>query len=208
MAAAASFHSESPEMLQPAEPAMGTTRKKKRVIKKNVKKASPAAVRKQGSTQKKAVDKRTKVELLPQSVAACLRGITPSQPVTVWTVASDCSGLCTEGLASKLAFGLHCEVQVVHKYASESCPKKRPVFAQKKDQFKSIEESFFCLEPRMKARCPRAPGNLSKMPSVLITFTTICRPAPLFPQRCGTTLTCTGLASHASHFHLPGPRRG
>ena len=113
----------------------------KRVV-KNVTKASPAAVRKQGSTQKKAVDKRTKVELLPQSVAACLRGITPSQPVTVWTVASDCSGLCTEGLASKLAFDLQGEVQVVHKYASEIYPKRDRFLRKKKDQFKSLEDFF------------------------------------------------------------------
>lgn len=55
----------------------------------------------------------------------------PTHPVRVWTVASDCSGLCTEGLASKLAFGATQEVKVIHKYASEVCPKKRPVISLK-----------------------------------------------------------------------------
>ena len=72
---------------------------------------------------KKAAAK-PKVELIPQSVRACLSGVPPARPVRVWTVASDCSGLCTEGLASKLAFGPS-ETKVIHKYASEACPEKR-----------------------------------------------------------------------------------
>lgn len=39
------------------------------------------------------------------------------------SVASDCSGLCTEGLALRLALPLR--IKIVHKYASESCTSKR-----------------------------------------------------------------------------------
>ena len=42
---------------------------------------------------------------------------------SIFTVASDCSGLCTEAVAVRLTFPL--ALKVFHKYASEICPEKR-----------------------------------------------------------------------------------
>ena len=94
---------------------------------------------------------RPKVDLIPQSVTAYLRGPPPTHPVRVWTVASDCSGLCTEGLASKLAFGATQEVKVIHKYASEVCPKKRPVIS-----LKQFGNNCHVKVSRTRHQCPCA----------------------------------------------------
>ena len=94
--------------------------KAKTGLSKPVKLPEKKKSKKPGSKQ---VTVREKVPLepeLPASQSFC--GQAPALPLGTWTVASDCSGLCTEGLASNLTLP---DVKVIHKYASELCPEKR-----------------------------------------------------------------------------------
>ena len=97
-------------------------------------KAKPAAAavgkkrsvkpRESGQRKQKQVEKEKKVKLVPEdSPEVLLLGLANSQMPKTWVIASDCSGMCTEGLAASMA--LPSGVKVVHAYASESCPKKR-----------------------------------------------------------------------------------
>ena len=86
-------------------------------VKKALKK--PAAQRsKQGSKK----DRGSKPDLPPKSVNSPCNG--PAgfmQSVHEFTIASDCSGLCTEMFALQTLL----TSKLVHRHASESCPKKR-----------------------------------------------------------------------------------
>ena len=92
--------------------------------------------RKKGQRQKCA----SKPQLVPENPenAQLLCLVSPGPPAQV-TVASDCSGLCTEVPATKV--NLPADVTVQHIFASENDPKKRTPF---EEQHVFRTEADFC----------------------------------------------------------------